>query len=656
MSILETFYILFKTDATKAEGELKGADVAAEKLAESIDKAGKAMPPGQAREAAKDLGDATRKAADLDRGLRGAANQSRDVARGADKIGDELRQADREAARLGGSFVGMAAKLGALVGSAVSVGAVFAGIVTTFKSIDEAARTAERFGINTEGYAAFNGVIEDLGGNSEKAERTLRRFADGAATAFGDVESVQGKAFKALGVSLADADGNLKDTEQVLLDVAGALEGLGKQEQLSRLRELGVLDPTMRALLLKGRSGLSQGFADERAKGVITNDQVRLVHDLIEAWKDVKDEIDGFFNAMAGRWAPTLINWAGHLQRFFRFLRDHQTLVQGFAIGLSGALAVVAAAVWGTYVPAWTAAAVATITALAPVLAIGAAVAAVATAFALLWEDVAAFLRGQPSLLGDLVARYAVVRDMVAFLGTVFARLRDVAGRAWAFIRDAAVAVAPVLARVFSIVSGAGVGAFKGWWSVAGPIFALLRDALGVWLRINETAWRVVLYSAVEAFRAIAPVALPVLQAIGKAASWVGDVFAAVARGISNVWSGLFGWLGERLETVLGWARRALELVDKAREGVDRAVPRDPGVAAGQRQLQAARTHPLAAQTPASVAAGGSTRSRQTHVTVGKVEVHTQATDADGMARAAGGALSSHLRRTTAQYDDGVDR
>lgn len=55
-----------------------------------------------------------------------------------------------------------------------------------------------------------------------------------------------------------------------------------------------------------------------------------------------------------------------------------------------------------------------------------------------------------------------------------------------------------------------------------------------------------------------------------------------------------------------------------------------------------------------SAVIGGATSNNS--VTVGKVEVHTQATDADGISKAINGSMSRHLRQAMANSDDGVDR
>jgi len=81
--------------------------------------------------------------------------------------------------------------------------------------------------------------------------------------------------------------------------------------------------------------------------------------------------------------------------------------------------------------------------------------------------------------------------------------------------------------------------------------------------------------------------------------------------------------------------------------------PLRSGMSSAQSQLSLAASTPLAAQTSSSIFNGGA-RSRTTSVQVGKVEVHTQATDAAGISRAIGNTLSDQMRQVAVGYDDGV--
>lgn len=78
-----------------------------------------------------------------------------------------------------------------------------------------------------------------------------------------------------------------------------------------------------------------------------------------------------------------------------------------------------------------------------------------------------------------------------------------------------------------------------------------------------------------------------------------------------------------------------------------------PGLAQGQQQLAAAGASPVGAVSSTAIS---NTRnsSRSTTVQVDRVEVNTQATDADGIASGVGSALEREMRSAANSYDDGV--
>lgn len=677
-SILETFYILFATDAKRVQKEIEGADKAAEGLAHSIDKAGKALPPGQLNQAGRALGEAARGAGRLD-------NELKDAGRAADKVGDEvkrtnreLREAERNAAALGASFGGVIGKLVG-VASAYLGGREIIAYADEYKSLASqirlTAKTTEEFNTaqaqtfriaqdTRQGvagtvslYASLQRSTESLGYSQDRllgVTKTINQAItiSGTSAAAADAALVQlGQGFASGTLRGEELNSVLEQAPRLAKAIA---EGMGVT--VGQLRQLGQDGKITADAVFKALEGQGSKIAAEFGTMGTTVGQSLTV--LRNASVKFVGELDTALGA-SERLARGLTSLANGLGSLFEWMQRHQGLVQGFAIGLGAALAVVAGVLWGSYIPAWTAAAVATIAATWPILAIIAAVLAAAAAFALLWEDVQAFLNGQPSLLGDLVKRYAWVREAVEFIGAALKFLGEVGAEVWAALSAAAEAAGPVFMAVLDIVGGV----FRGIWAVAGPILSLLWDAILLWGRINATVWRGIFAVASEVFAALAPVVLPVLQGIGEIVKWLGGVFAAVAKAIWGEWGAMFGRFVERLQFVIGLVRSLMGFAENVRKGVDAAIDKVQGgaearrgVAAGRNQLATATNNPMAAQTPASVAAGSRTNTRSTSVQVGKVEVHTQATDADGMAKAAGGALSSQLRRTTAHYDDGVDR
>lgn len=152
------------------------------------------------------------------------------------------------------------------------------------------------------------------------------------------------------------------------------------------------------------------------------------------------------------------------------------------------------------------------------------------------------------------------------------------------------------------------------------------------------------------------------------------------ARGDGGRASGLFQWHPDRVQNILkgtgidvrtaghddqlraaAWELQSMGLSDKLK-GIN-----DPGTAAAfvsgryerpangynEARIRAASAMQIAGQTPfASQGAGGG--SRDTSVHIDKIEVHTQATDANGVASGLGDALHKQIQAVFAQNNDAV--
>lgn len=623
MNILEQFFIQFVTDALEASEDMAKTREEADKTAKAIDKTG-----DETADLAKELA----KTPPI-----------------ADRLGDELKEADRVTTRLSGNMTGLATKLGAWVGGLLSVRGVISLVAGSYRDIIELGEKADRFNINVEGYNAFNQVVEDLGGNADKAERGLRRFADAISDAYGDAESAAGKALASMGVSAKDANGDLRDTEEVMLDIAGAIEGMDKAQAVGKLRDLGVVDPAIRQMIMEGRAGLTNRFGDERMKGLITNETVERVRKFKLAWDDLKDAIQGPINAIIGQWAPALTEFASRLQTLAnattKWIGEHKEFFKGLGVGIT----IVAGVLTAVFLPAIASVAVAVLAATWPILAIIAALAL----FAIAWEDVTAFLKGQPSLLGELVKRYQWVADAVKFVGDVLKALPDIARSTWEALSTG----------VGAFVRNARAG-FDALWSVVEPVLSLIVGGFRLLWEIVRTIVGGFYMIFADVFSRIAPFFGPVLQEWGAKISAFGDLIATVVAFFADAWRTKVAAMIENVKTLIGWVRGLANIFNTAADALKGVNDRAGGgaggrqarsnAAAGQGQLGAAGRAPINATTSTSVS--NRAASSQTNVKIDKVEVKTNATDADGMARAAGGALKSELRRASANANDGVER
>ncbi len=506
MSILDTFLILFETDADKARREM-----------------------GEVRKEADKTADA------MDRGVKHAK-----------PLADGLGRAGREARGLGTSLKTAMGLIGA-----VGVLAVVNGITGALRqTVDEVARLGDASGqvrMTTQDFDTWRRAVKASGGDIAEAEQALAQYDKTLRSVQAGIGKDAVEALGALGLTATNADGSLKDVRTSLLEISGALEGMDRAAALRAVRRLGITDEGTITLLLKGRRAVEDLTAAQLSNGAVTQAQA----DKIKAYKDKTEELDaallGIKLAIVSGVAPALTMFTGLLEKGARWIDANRDLVTGFgiAMGLAGAY------ILATYVPAmWTAAA-ATLAATWPVLAIGAAIVAVGAAFALAYEDVKAFMSGQPSLIGSLAERYEWFAAIVRGVGAAFNILKGVIAL---WVSDT-VRSARAIGALFAFV-------FNGMKQVASDRIAQI---------------------------------IAVVQGVRAA-------FQTVVDFVSGIWSALFDNLGARV-TGFGAALSRLPGLG----GVGALI------ANGQGQLSAASSSPWASATSSSVQ-GARNSSRTTNV------------------------------------------
>jgi hypothetical protein len=125
-----------------------------------------------------------------------------------------------------------------------------------------------------------------------------------------------------------------------------------------------------------------------------------------DQWGDTKRVFDSLWLSANNTILPMLQNILKGMEVVVLWARDNQALVEGFFIGVAGAVTV-------AYLPAMTAAAAATLTAIAPFVAVGAAITAVGFAIALLYEDTLAWVNGSSSAIGEVLGTFDEFKEKV---------------------------------------------------------------------------------------------------------------------------------------------------------------------------------------------------------------------------------------------------
>lgn len=623
MSVLETFYILFKSDADKAADSMERVEDAADKVEDSLNRADKSLhtaATGTAAAAASSKG--------LGVGMAGAAVGANATATATAKVAAATAVADANATRLSASFLAMARAAAAPVlafASLTGLAGVATGRAAEIRELDQ---FSAKLNSTIGDVDAFQRSIQGMGGESAKALDSLVKIGEKVNEAFSDKESGARKDFTAWGLAFKDAEGNALGATDAMLALAGSLETVSQAEGLARIKKLGIEDAATIELLLKGRAAVQGYMDDQKALGVITEEQAETTRKYYAAMGQLSNQFISAGNSIAGALLPGITEGLRLLSRLADWASDNRKLVEGFFIGVAGAVTTY-------FLPALGRAAIAVIAATWPFLLMAAAATAIGAAFALAYEDVSAFLNGDPSLIGQLVKDYEWFAEVVRAIGDAFNWLASEWGVFLQQSQDLISFLIDEWGVFLSQTEDAGAAVKALWDLISGGVSAAISGIASLSSTVVDVAWAFtdILGGAVQGVIDLVGVLISKIQGIAgaiqgaaNAAAGGGVVMPTVPQGtdLSNP-AAAADFLNNG-----GWAAPA-------------------GLTEGQGALSGAGGAPQGLAVPASV-------NQTSTVNIGDVTVNTQATDAAGVARAVKGALSNELRGTAAAFDDGVDR
>lgn len=139
--------------------------------------------------------------------------------------------------------------------------------------------------------------------------------------------------------------------------------------------------------------------------------------------------------------------------------------------------------------------------------------------------------------------------------------------------------------------------------------------------------------------------------------SVIGDFFGS--------WDGYSQQFGENIDTMLGWLQKLVDMFLSAKNtvsqgfGVTNAIGWAAGKGAGiiekgAQMIGLADSSPMNSTTSSAITNGNSSVSKDNSVKIDKIEVNTQATDAEGISKGLMGGLQQQFSAAIDQSDDGM--
>lgn len=229
------------------------------------------------------------------------------------KIGgftDGLSKAEREAEKRFAGINAAAKKMGVALGAtlaAAGLGAA-AALKATIDKMDEMSKSAARVGLNTEEFSrlAYAGSLADV--SMDTLVSTLGKLTKAQAAALKDT-SEQSRVFEALGISVTDAEGKLRSSNDVLLDFADTFAALGgsPEAMAAGFSLFGRSFQEMVPLIKDGSGALREMFAESDRLGATLSTEAGQA---AEAFNDdltrLQTSVSGLTMQFASGLVPTL--------------------------------------------------------------------------------------------------------------------------------------------------------------------------------------------------------------------------------------------------------------------------------------------------------------------------------------------------------------
>ena len=197
--------------------------------------------------------------------------------------------------------------LGAL-GAALSVGALVAAGKEALETADTLAKLAQKTGLSVESLSLLRPIAEQAGTSLEGLATGLKKLATAMVEAAGGSKE-QVETFSRLGVSVTDAAGQLRPTEDVLLDLADAFAAMpdGAEKSALAVKLFGKSGVELIPFLNQGRAGIEELKQKFKELGLeIRGDTARAAEKFNDTLDTVKQALQGIAMRIAEGALPAM--------------------------------------------------------------------------------------------------------------------------------------------------------------------------------------------------------------------------------------------------------------------------------------------------------------------------------------------------------------
>lgn len=293
-----------------------------------------------------------------------------DAEKGQKALTESVKQTNSASMDLGVTFLSLAQQAASALGVVVGVGAAIKGGLKVEEQTLDLYRFSKALGTSYQEVQKWVYAGKMVGASSQEITGDIKALVLGMS----QVGSVGGVAIQtpltqlmqkliATGYIATDSKGKVKDFGQALLSISDTLAGRNKQFDNNYIKSLGLSEGTLR-LLQEGRINIEQFLKAGEKAGIATDEQGQKLEKTARDWADFTSKVENITRVLAGPFVSALDALINPTDDLSKGIQD-----------LGIAMAVVGGVVALTFVP-FAALGVAITGALAPILIVIAAVTA----------------------------------------------------------------------------------------------------------------------------------------------------------------------------------------------------------------------------------------------------------------------------------------
>lgn len=236
----------------------------------------------------------------------------------------------KQARETADNYKSMAREAAQFFGLIAGASAVKNWIVDLTQSNASLSRLSDNLQTSTETLSGWSGAVEQAGGSSKDAENTMRMLSMSMTEMMVNGNTAILPFMQQMGVSMVTAGNKAKPLEQILLDLATAMEGRDRNTAFNLGRMMGIDEGTLN-LLLKGRRSVEEMLIKQKDIGLVTQQNARESAELSRQWNEMTQKARGLGREIGGELTPVLTDVLG---RLMDFAKEHPNITGGALAGL----------------------------------------------------------------------------------------------------------------------------------------------------------------------------------------------------------------------------------------------------------------------------------------------------------------------------------